>query len=301
MNKLGEYQNGNYTVTIFDDGTKIRETDDNKLISSFPECMDVKITNYCDMGCPYCHENSSINGFHGDILQAKFIDSLHPYTELAIGGGNPLSHPDLVEFLEILKEKNIIANLTVNQRHFLDNQASIRYLINEKLIYGLGISLIKPTDDLITNLKIIPNAVLHVINGIVKIEDLQKLYAQDFKMLILGYKQFRRGNDYYSELVEENKLDLYNELPNIIKQFKVVSFDNLAIEQLNVKRLMSDKQWNEFYMGDDGQFTMYIDLVNKQFARCSVSNKRYELMDDIRDMFQVVKNENALNSKNTDI
>ena len=76
MNLLGEYQNGNYKVTIFDDGTKIRETDDDKFISEFPECMDVKITNYCDMGCPYCHENSTTNGLHGDILQVDFINSL---------------------------------------------------------------------------------------------------------------------------------------------------------------------------------------------------------------------------------
>lgn len=294
MNLLGEYQNGNYKVTIFEDGTKIRETinpDDDKFLSEFPECMDVKITNYCDIGCPYCHENSTTNGLHGDILQVDFINSLRPFTELAIGGGNPLSHPDLIEFLKVLKAKNIIANLTVNQKHFIDNQIMLQYLVNEKLIYGLGVSLTKTTDELVMDLNMFPNAVLHIINGVVSIEDLQELYDQDFKVLILGYKEFRRGNDYYSNRVEKNKQQLYRELPNIIKRFKVVSFDNLAIEQLNVKRLMSDKQWNEFYMGDDGQFTMYIDMVNKEFARCSVSDKRHKLMNNIKDMFQIVKME----------
>jgi hypothetical protein len=44
-------------------------------------------------------------------------------------------------------------------------------------------------------------------------------------------------------------------------------------------------------MGNDGQFTMYIDLVKKQFARSSISTQRYEILDNIEDMFKVVKNE----------
>jgi organic radical activating enzyme len=294
MKMLGEYQNGNYNVTLFNNGTKIRDTinpNDNYFIPNFPECMDVKITNYCDLECPYCHENSNINGIHGNILQARFINTLHPYTELALGGGNPLSHPDLIIFLTKLKERNIIANLTVNQKHFLDNQILLKKLIDEKLIYGLGVSLIKPTDELIICLKQFSNSVLHIINGVVKIEDLQKLYNQNFKILILGYKQFRRGIDYYCELVEKNKEILYNQLPKIINKFQVVSFDNLAIEQLDVKRLMSEKQWNEFYMGNDGQYTMYIDLVENKFAKCSVSDNRYELMNNIGQMFNIVRNE----------
>jgi len=291
MNLLGEYQNGNYKVSIFDDGTKIRETEDDEFNSKFPECMDIKITNYCDIGCPYCHENSTVKGAHGDILQASFIDTLQPFTELAIGGGNPLSHPDLIPFLKKLNSKNIIANITVNQKHFIDNQPLLQDLVQKNLIRGLGVSLTKPTDELIMDLNMFPNAVLHVINGVVSIKDLEMLYNQDFKVLILGYKQFRRGNDFYSQTVEDNKAVIYKELPNIINGFKVVSFDNLAIKQLEVKRLLSDKQWNEFYMGDDGQFTMYVDMVNQEFARCSVSTQRYKITDNIEDMFAIVKSE----------
>jgi organic radical activating enzyme len=294
MNLLGKYINGNYKVSIYSDGTKVRETlvpEDTVFFSKFPECMDEKITNYCDMGCAYCHENSTVNGLHGELLNSKFIDTLKPYTELAIGGGNPLAHPDFIPFLEKLKVKNIIANVTVNQKHFLDNNPMIRELIDKNLIKGLGVSFTHYTDELFLALHYFPNAVIHVINGVVNIDDLKLLYGEDFKLLILGYKQFRRGNDYYSKKVEENKEIIYKELPNIIKSFKVVSFDNLSINQLNVKRFMSEKAWNEFYMGDDGQFTMYIDLVKNEFARCSISPIRYKILDNIEDMFNIVKNE----------
>lgn len=51
---LGRYQNGNYTVTLLDDGTKIRENDLDELIPAFAENCDVKITDRCDGGCPFC-------------------------------------------------------------------------------------------------------------------------------------------------------------------------------------------------------------------------------------------------------
>lgn len=291
MNKLlRKYKNGNYFISIFENGTKIRETEDDEFISSFPECIDLKITNKCNQGCNWCHEASTIDGEHGDILNAKFIDTLKPYTELALGGGNILTHPDLIPFLQKLKTKKIIANATVNQQHFMKQQDLIKYLIDSKLIRGLGVSLITPTDDFIKLIRQYSNAVIHVINGIIKLDDLEKLYNRSLKLLILGYKEFRRGKDYYSPKIEDNKQVIYDNISTIAKGFKVVSFDNLAIKQLELKRLFTNEEWNEFYMGDDGQFTMYIDLVKRQFANNSISTVRHDLLDDIEDMFNVIKN-----------
>ena len=294
MKEIGNYRNGNYNVKIFDDGTKIRYSKEDEFKAEFPECMDIKITNYCDRNCKMCHENSTIEGKHGDILNVNFINTLNPYTEIALGGGNPLSHPDLVQFLKICRSKRIIVNMTVNQIHFMNNLNFIDILIERKLIHGLGVSLVSATDDFFNELNKRNNTVLHIINGLINEETLNKLYNKNLKILILGYKQFRRGVDLYNKdfiEIETNKLMLYNNLKTLIEKSKVVSFDNLAIEQLRVKRLMSEEEWNEFYMGDDGKFTMYIDLVNKQFAKCSISTQRYDLLDNINDMFEVVLKE----------
>lgn len=107
MNIIGKYKNGNYVVTLLSDGTKIRETNDNEFIPSFAENCDVKITDKCDGGCPFCYEGCTPNGRHGDILNYKFLDTLHSYTELAINGNN-LSHPDLVPFMHKMRDKKII-------------------------------------------------------------------------------------------------------------------------------------------------------------------------------------------------
>jgi hypothetical protein len=81
---------------------------------------------------------------------------------------------------------------------------------------------------------------------------------------------------------------LENALPDLVKRFAVVSFDNLGIEQLQVKRLMSEEKWNEFYMGDDGSATFYIDMVNRKFSQSSTAamDKRYDLLDSVDDMFK---------------
>ena len=293
---LGSYTNGNYSVKILSDGTKIRETEDNVFIPSFAENMDIKITNYCNMGCKFCHEGSCVEGKHADILSEKFVDTLHPYQEVALGGGDVTSHPDLIPFLHKLKDRKVIANITVNQKHFEEKQDLIRMLVDEKLVYGVGVSLVSPTDSFISLVKQYPNAVIHVINGILTSNDIKKLSNNNLKILILGYKQLRRGNDYFvvnQKSIYKNHKWLSDNLPDIVKQFNVVSFDNLAIEQLDVQRLLSKEEWEEFYMGDDGTVTYYIDMVEKKFAKSSTApfDERYDLLDSVDDMFKVITTE----------
>lgn len=294
MELLGRYKNGNFIAIILGDGTKVRETEEDEFIPDHAENMDIKITDQCDCLCDFCHEGSTPDGKHGNILNEKFIDTLYPYQEVALGGGNVLSHPDLIPFLEKLKEKNVIANITVNQIHFEQEQNLIRNLVDEKLIYGLGVSLVNPTDNFIKLIKQYPNAVIHVINGVLKSSDVAALENNNLKMLILGDKHLRRGNDYFKheeENIINNQKWLYDNIESMLRKFKVISFDNLAIEQLNVKRLLSEEEWNEFFMGDDSEFTYYIDMVERKFAKSSTTpmDQRYDLLDSVDDMFEKIR------------
>lgn len=287
-------KNGNYMMFIdLETGTKIRKNNLDCFIPEKPESMDIKITNKCDMGCAFCHENSTADGLHGDIMNLKFIETLLPYTELALGGGNPLTHPDLVPFLEKCKSLKLIPSMTINQVHFMKPEYAglINKLVSEKLIYGLGISLTRATDEFIAKVKKYPNAVIHIINGVQPLAEVRKLYDQNLKVLILGYKMFRRGIEYFSEAVDSAKTEYYAELADMTKRFDVVSFDNLALNQLEVKRLLTDEEWNEFFMGNDGSHTMYIDCINKQYARSSTApiEDRRELLDDIKPMFDYIR------------
>ena len=293
MELLGKVHNGNYDIYMFSDGTKVRKNNLDCFIPDKPESMDYKITNKCDKGCAFCHEDSRPDGQHGDIMHDKFIETLNPYTELAIGGGNPLEHPDLIKFLRKCKKLRLIPNMTVNQVHFMKHFNDIKKMIDEHLIYGLGVSLVAITDEFIKKVQQIPTAVIHMINGVHSVEEFKKLYDKNLKILILGYKEFRRGKAYYNEEVEFEKERLYVFLPEVIEHFKVVSFDNLALDQLKVKDMLSKAEWDRFFMGNDGTFTMYVDSVNKTFSRSSTTpiEQRHVMLDDIKPMFDQIRSE----------
>lgn len=294
----GIYKNGNSVVKInLNNGTKIRETNDDEFNLDFPESIDLNIGSRCDGGCKFCYINASPNGIDGELLNNKFIDSLHSYTEVAING-NSVDHPQLIPFLEILKRKHILANITVNQIHFERKEDVLRDLVDRDLVKGIGISLRNPTTEFINRVKQYPNAVIHCINGILKPSDIEAMRDHDLKILILGYKNLGRGVEYKesnSEIVKARQRYLYDVLPTLPDHFKVVSFDNLALEQLNVKRILSPDEWEEFYLGDEGTSSMFIDLVTRKFGVSSLchEDEMHPIMDDIRDMFAVVKREAA--------
>jgi len=293
MKLLGKYKNGNYDVMIFNDGTKIRETKEDEFVPAFSENCDVKLTDKCKMGCQFCYEGCTPSGKHAEIdFNSKLFDSLHPYTELALNG-NDMDHPQLVELLQLLKEKKVIANITLNQKQLEDNQEFVHSLQQNGLIHGIGVSLVKADDNLIKLLNQYDNVVLHTICGILSKDDIDKLKNKGLKVLVLGYKNLQRGITYKeknSNNITKNRMYLYTVLDKMPEWFKVVSFDNLAIEQLDVKRIMSNEQWDEFYMGDDGQYTFYIDLVKKEYAMNSLAQERFPIENKtVDEMFSHVR------------
>ena len=264
MRKIATYKNGNTTTTIYDDGTKTHFTMDDEFKFEFPESHDISISQCCDNGCEWCYYGCSPTGKHGKLTGWNFFDSMRSYTEIAINLQYPMPD-DLTEFLNIMKNKNIIVNATINQNHFMNPfmQSFIKQLVDMDLIKGIGISLTDPTQkDFINMVKRYPNAVIHVIAGVTSPENIDYLKGHDLKLLILGYKKLERGKKYYdhsSIIVEDNIKWLESDLDGIINGFKVVSFDNLAIEQLHLKDKLSEKEWEMFYGGDDGTVTFFID------------------------------------------
>jgi MoaA/NifB/PqqE/SkfB family radical SAM enzyme len=289
---LYKYQNGNVIVSLYEDGTKVQEWDDNEIpIPIFPNSMDIKITNYCDANCKFCHEMSTTRGRHGNLdLLLSIIKDLPPGTELALGGGNPLDYPGKIKLLKECKRYSLVPNMTINSKHILQWQDTLNDLINDKLIYGVGISI---TDDFnLKHLSVIENpsnVVLHVIAGVNNIHILDEIKNTPFKkVLILGYKEVGRGIGYYNQEVKDIKRKWYNKISDYIGEIHL-SFDNLAIEQLKVKRFFTPKSWKKFFMGEEGQFTMYMDMVNEEFAVSSTSIERYKIEGNIKEMFHKVR------------
>ena len=288
---IGAYTNGNYKVMICSEGTKIRYNDADNFMPEFPESIDCKISNKCDMGCAFCHENS---GPAGDLanLNHPIFNSLHPYTELALGGGNVLEHPDLIPFLERMRDQKVICNITLHLAHFETAATKVKYWQSSGLVHGVGVSVNQvPTDYQLDLLRMNPNIVVHVIAGVVALEALEKMRNCGLKLLILGYKDYGRGVG-YGELHPEIRAriaQLEALLGALKHDYKLISFDNLAIQQLHVKTQVDPAEWETAYMGDDGQFTMYLDMVKEEYAPSSTSVREPIFSNNIKDLFNKVR------------
>lgn len=291
MNLLHSYINGNTKVSIYDDGTKVREFEGVAKPVHF-ESADVKITDYCDGNCLYCHEKSSPQGAHADLERLlEELSGLPAGIELAVGGGSVLSHPQLIPFLTEVKSKGWIANTTINERHVYAGKELLKSLLLDKFIYGLGISYSnhKYLNDIGYLLDNTNNLVFHVIMGLNSVEVIEELSRfcdsrnKECKILILGYKDYGNGRDYYTnhkDDIDANRLHWYRHLASYFKRPGLtLSFDNLAIQQLNLRRFFTDNAWERFYMGKEGSASCFIDAVKQQYAICSVDPNRVSFDD----------------------
>jgi pyruvate-formate lyase-activating enzyme len=80
----------------------------------------LKVTGNCEGSCPYCYMSSEPGEHYKDIVQ-KVRDFFGPMTlnqrpfQVALGGGEPTSHPDFINLLRVLKEElDICPNYTTN-------------------------------------------------------------------------------------------------------------------------------------------------------------------------------------------
>lgn len=270
---LASYTNGGVHVRIHEDGTKVR-TVLNDIPPVLPEQMDVKITNYCDAGCAWCHESSTTEGRHADLSATlQLLAPLPAGAEIAIGGGDPLSHPELKWFLERLAEQGIIASITVNGKHIERHRETLNSFIAQKLIYGLGISyhVSMPVFEY-------EHKVVHFIAGVHDPKILLEDNISPCKILILGYKSHGRGTDLFkirSEKVNDNLKQWKALLPFIAEKFHLC-MDNLAVAQLEPQRLFSSKEdFDLRYMGEEGKYSMYLDAVEQQYTLSSYTAERF--------------------------
>lgn len=205
---------------------------------------------------------------------------------------NPLTHPRLESFLQQCKKIGIIPNLTVNSGILNNSYYTnlLNYLIKSELIYGIGVSISDNFNfNLINNIDKLNNVVYHIIAGVNDISILDKIKQSSVKkVLILGYKQFGRGLNYYSDSVVKCLKEWNENIEKYIKKIHL-SFDNLAVNQLEIKKYLPEEEWNNFYQGEDGLCTMYIDAVKQEVARSSVSVERFPMDKKISELFNLVR------------
>lgn len=95
----------------------IRPRADGLAVLSGPTLVDFQITDHCPLDCPHCYAESTPAGRHGaldDILMALDQIAEVGAFQLAIGGGEPLSHPHIGAILARCRALGMVPNLTTS-------------------------------------------------------------------------------------------------------------------------------------------------------------------------------------------
>jgi hypothetical protein len=291
------YKNGNTLVNLYEDGTRVIQFEDT-IELDYPLNIDIRVSTKCAFGldpntgksfCTFCHESARTDGNECDYkaLQNKLI-GLPKGIELAIGANEVTI--ELCGFLHWCKAQGYIVNLTINQGHIKRDETTIKSLIELGLVKGIGISYRSSLKWKVPQFILdYENTVVHVIAGIDSIEEVLALKDKGVKkVLVLGEKDFG-FNQGKVDLTTRSHREWYWWVRKMFDTFDVTSFDNLALEQLNMKRFFSDENWEVF---NQGEHSFYINAVDQYFAPSSRnSNKTNWNSLTVQEYFKMLEND----------
>lgn len=276
---------------------------------STPELVDLKITDYCDRGCKFCYQNSTVKGKHADM------NSLHPYIwalsraqvfEIALGGGEPTKHP---EFATILDYSWLIPSISFST-------ASCDWYSDEKITDSVSKNVkayahsIHSAEELDLVKKYCSNArakyghnnwpVMHIqyVLDAYPIELFEYILDQvpwGSNITLLGYKSVGRGGT--APFSHDNWRDVYD------KYYRSRA-PRIGIDTAFANKYQHTLQDipEEMYYLEEGRFSMYIDAVEHAYAESSfapaelfsstVANTRKDgsiVIGKVQDMFQSLR------------
>jgi radical SAM protein with 4Fe4S-binding SPASM domain len=94
--------------------------DQDPVLAPWPELADISISNHCSKNCNFCYRDSNPdNSFISIADYESTLDSLtSPHWgsvfQVALGGGEPLEHPEFLEIIQRTWDRGIVANFTTN-------------------------------------------------------------------------------------------------------------------------------------------------------------------------------------------
>jgi organic radical activating enzyme len=122
MIKTRIFPEHNYKAIWYNGKTIRIALDNSKPITELdcPEFYDVKLTGKCEGNCSWCYMDSKETDNHYDNVLSKIESFFEPLSknerpfQVAIGGGEPTSHPDFIPTLKLFKQMGIEPNYTTN-------------------------------------------------------------------------------------------------------------------------------------------------------------------------------------------
>lgn len=254
-----------------EDGTKIRLALGSYTKASAPELVDIKITDWCPYACQFCYMASTLAGRHSTMENmAQVVDRLAKAKvfEVALGGGEPTSHPQFVRVLEMFRERGVVPNFTTK------TPAAVRRLWPEigHLVGGFAYSAENAGQVGMAARVLkghVPDAkvALHYVMGLGDrehfMEYLRAANEVGYRVTLLGYKTVGRGKEvipypYDWWVGAVSTLVAAGECPTL-------SIDTPLAEQYDGRMPVE----RHMYHTREGAFSMYVDAVSMEMGASS--------------------------------
>lgn len=262
------------TRVVFDNNTKYVK-------STYPELVDISITDYCESNCAYCYRGSTTKGTHAskrDIDNLLYVLYKWGVFEIAFGGGEPTSHPNFVEILKQCKACNIVANFTTRNLDWIRNMSWLSFK-DDFGAFAYSIESAKHVYELsgtISSVNFPKNKCnVQLVMGVVTKEQFMEIlnacYDTKLTLVLLGYKTTHRGANYtpkdYSWLVDAIKDNMKT------GKFVRIGVDTVIAQQFS-EQLKKAGIPGLLFNTEEGKFSCFIDAVSKTISASSFDEKQ---------------------------
>ena len=241
--------------------------------SAVPELVDVKITDYCPVGCTYCYQGSTKKGKHADLDEirefATHIGSMGVF-EVAIGGGDPTTHPHFAEILKAFSQNGVVPNFSTQLWDWFDDEALISAVKEHCGAAALSTQSITKARKFYQKCKKHHiQGHIHYVLGLKPLSSLQRMLKLDVEgvygqhLVLLAYKEMGRAEgtppkDYtgWQQMVREHCERHWNWR---------IAVDSFLVDDVH-DGFTRDEVPSELYESGDGRFSLYWDAVEGSYA-----------------------------------
>ena len=262
------------------DKVRFRFDDSKELVRpSAPELVDIKITDHCKFECAYCYQGSTKEGKHADLSHVFSI----LYTladmkvfEIAIGGGEPTSHPDFKLICQQAKALGIVPNFTTRNITWCRN--NFEFIREVCGTVAFSVDSATQTKKVLALCELGMRINIQVVPGAIGNSSLKEIFkicnANGINLTLLGYKHQERGIQ-FKPLDYAIWIELVNATygVNMDTAFLKLHKDDLL---MMVGNSLYHKCANEF----EGAYSCYIDAVTNRIAPSSFCDSSlYQSLD----------------------
>ncbi|MGD9726946.1 MAG: radical SAM protein, partial [Nitrospiraceae bacterium] len=264
---LFDEKTGHLTIFNGTNGKKVRIIPDNAPAPKFaavPELVDVKITDYCPVGCTYCYQGSTKKGKHGDLAEiqafARRIGAMGVF-EVAIGGGDPTTHPHFPEILKAFHDNGVVPNFSTQLWDWFDDERIVDAVKRYCGAVALSTQNVTQAEKFFKECKKHNiRAHIHYVLGLKPLSNLQKmlkLKVRDYygqHLVLLAYKEMGRATgtppvDYtgWQQTVRDNNDYRWS-----------IAVDSFLVDDVRAG-FSREEVPAELFESSDGRFSLYWD------------------------------------------